>query len=80
MPNKDFIFEVTGNIHSEFPIDMLRYDACWPATEIDAGIIQETFHNRAERADKPQVRLRSNQEPTPARWESFTWKIFRFID
>ena len=28
------IFEVQGR--GEFPLDMLRYDLCWPATEGDA--------------------------------------------
>lgn len=27
----------------EFPLDMLRYDSCSPATEEDSGIIRSTF-------------------------------------
>jgi hypothetical protein len=34
-------FFVQGQGH--FPIDMLRYDACFPASEHDSALIYETF-------------------------------------
>jgi hypothetical protein len=72
-----------------FPVDMLRYDACWPATSEDAVQLGEScsFTRRMNRKDnevtndntkrKRQVKLYTNAQnrPTVGRWESFGWKV-----
>lgn len=63
-----------------FPVDMLRYDACYPLTSHDAvqmaAMIQ--FPRRADSKDRPrQVTLRTHAygRPTVGRWESFGWHV-----
>lgn len=58
-------FRVEGA--GDFPLDMLRYDRCFPA----AGVDVETI--RADGARR--VTLLSDRHPTPARWDSFGWRV-----
>ena len=71
-----------------FPVDMLRYDACWPATSEDAVQLAESlaFRRRKDAGTqagilegkrKRQVKLYTNAQnrPTVGRWESFGWKV-----
>lgn len=62
-------FQVRGS--GEFPLDMLRYDACWPATEMDSATASD--HERDRR--RVNLRTASPNSPTPERWESFGWKV-----
>jgi hypothetical protein len=57
-----------------FPIDMLRYDACWPASSEDAAKIEWGFTDTGNRKQR-SVRLRSYREPTIDRWSSFCWSV-----
>lgn len=65
----EFVVEGTG----DFPFDMLRYDSCWPRTEVDSGNIERSF--RARGMTRWEVRLKGLRMPTEARWESFGWKV-----
>lgn len=60
----------TGN----FPVDMLRYDACWPAKTSDAIEIATSFDRHNNMEDR-LVTIGSHKEPTPDRWKSFGWII-----
>ena len=67
-------FEVAGGRGSQFPLDMLRYDQCYPDTEHDSARIEYTLD-----ASHP-IRLRRTVDnkkrmPTEARWKSFGWKV-----
>lgn len=60
----------------EFPLDMLRYDTCWPSCSRDVDAM--THHRPGEHR---QVRL-STYTPrkrdlftTPERWRSFGWPV-----
>ena len=66
------IFTVKG--YGPFPIDMLRYDRCWPASEEDAAQAQ---YPGSDGATVRLVAHESNRhwQPTRARWESFGWKV-----
>lgn len=59
--------EVEGR--GPFPIDMLRYDQCWPKTEIDSGKITRTFQRSG--VFTWTIRLKGTRPPTIDRWESF---------
>lgn len=61
-----------------FPIDMLRYDACTPATEEDSHTIERTLSHENEGA--VEVTLRFRTLPTVARWASFGWTVVAVID
>ena len=53
------------------PYDMLRYDRCWPAGAYDVQVMQAM-----EPGDREYVlTLRSDREPTVARWQSFLWRV-----
>ena len=74
-------FKITVCGSGVFPIDMLRYDSCWPATEQDSSKIVENYYE----GDKCKLRsvdlLTDNHrhwKPTDGRWQSFTWKVEKF--
>jgi Transketolase, N-terminal subunit len=70
-----------------FPLDMLRYDSCWPAGPDDVSNIDRALnqYDGTERIVPPggfEVRLCRAQEfaypnsaPTIGRWRSFGWVI-----
>jgi hypothetical protein len=66
--------EVTGPC--PFPVDMLRYDGCWPAEERDSNTIARTLNPMEDNWNVPYtVRLVKFDTAKPtwgtARWESF---------
>lgn len=73
-----FLFDVTGN--SEFPMDMLRYDQCYPHTSDDASQITASFHDRkgpykVTLVVASEFKGGSHVPITPARWSSFLWSV-----
>lgn len=71
-PKGLFEFTVTGR--GLFPVDMLRYDACWPADGESAAAMLDRpgeYNPREPRA----IRLQSHSEPTRERWASFMWSV-----
>lgn len=70
---------VTGR--GRFPLDMLRYDSCFPASESDAYKIEATYEEYSKwsiRIAKPTrnlVVVGGKDDFTIARWESFGCKI-----
>lgn len=64
------VFTVEG--FGEFPLDMLRYDCCYPDKPSDAEAMSTTpFSGRRK------VTLVSNwpSAPTQGRWQSFSWPV-----
>lgn len=61
----------------EFPLDMLRYDRAFPATEADTAAMLDVANRR-------EVRLvmvsEGNPFPTMARWDSFMWDVMGVDD
>lgn len=66
-----FIYDFTVEGRGDFPCDMLRYDECFPVDAASAMEIQSAVSERV------RVKLRTMKVggPTPARWESFRWKV-----
>lgn len=61
----------------DFPVDMLRYDACFPATEHMSHVIQNRIDCRHV------IVARYTGQPgnwTPLRWRSFTWTFLDTYD
>lgn len=65
-----------------FPIDMLRYDNCVPASEQDANIIRATLDPSDERSRAGTTVKLTMFKPdgnpacaTKGRWESFGWGV-----
>lgn len=73
--SKHFRFTVEGALN--FPLDMLRYDRCWPASQDDVVRMSEAvnvgFVERTERRFK--ITLHGIDEPTLERWISFGWHV-----
>jgi len=69
-------FTVKG-INTPFPIDMLRFDECWPAQVEDSGRLANTFGFRHGRRVRWELTLLSNRNdvPTTERWNSFAIEV-----
>jgi hypothetical protein len=70
-------FTVTG--FGQFPIDMLRHDRCFPATESESGKIANSFYAHSGGMTwSVQLKMHGSTKatcPTVARWESFCCKV-----
>ena len=57
-----------------FPVDMLRYEQAYPASEADAG--QADFHDdQLPRRRRVRVCAHYAGAPSRERWQSFNWKV-----
>jgi hypothetical protein len=75
---KHYKFKVTGT--GTFPIDMLRYDRCFPHTAEDVGRIIADPYDLNTLKKKREVEMLMPVEdktrmPTSPRWESFGWTV-----
>jgi hypothetical protein len=64
-------FKVTGTGH--FPIDMLRYDSCFPANPHDVPEIADCGERRT--VELKRWVYGKDVLPTAARWASFSWTV-----
>ncbi len=72
-------FVVTGML--SFPVDMLRYDGCYPSRGEDAGAIESTFDPHRKRTQFHVQLTQIHQGKIPSithdRWASFLWGVNR---
>ena len=73
MKINNYYAKITGRGY--FPIDMLRRDSCSPASEVDSGVISETFKKHTNWTVFVKCRTESKTPWTVGRWESFGCKI-----
>lgn len=69
-------FTVVGR--GAFPLDMLRYDACWPARGEDVTAILASAKSGRTPCMQEQrtVRLATDKQPvSEGRWFSFGWTV-----
>ena len=61
----------------QFPIDMLRYDRCFPDSERDSGLIILSLTDMRNPVNVKIGRyvIVKGDKPTVSRWESFGCKI-----
>lgn len=66
-----YAFTVEGR--GQFPLDMLRYDACYPA---DSDTVSQ-IDAEDEPGKRRRVRLLTSRDtpPTSDRWSSFGWRV-----
>ena len=78
---KRYQFTVTPKHNiTQFPMDMLRYDRCYPLTERDAQEIERcsTITATAWTRREIKIKLQSNdRSPTADRWDSRGWRVTR---
>ena len=68
-----FIVAGTG----PFPVDMLRFDQCWPQSGADAAAIALDTRDMHARESRRCVTLCTGRRfgATIRRWESFGWRV-----
>lgn len=68
-----YAHEATVEVRGPFPVDMLRYDSCYPASGEDANAIAHSFARRPREPYRVVVRALSQSKThwTWARWASF---------
>lgn len=79
MSNYFVVAKVTGTSH--FPTDMLRYDTCFPASQI-AVLNMSYLPNKPERTVEVAKIMLGNKPDkdtgggfSPGRWQSFGWSL-----
>jgi hypothetical protein len=74
-PVRFVLFTVEGR--GEFPLDMLRYDAAWPASERDALTAQDREARGVRQVTLRTIMHKGSRRPTinVARWHSFGWAL-----
>lgn len=73
-----FYFTVCGS--GDFPVDMLRYDACWPYNGEDSAAIQPIAYAGKKELRSVVLETNNPNAPTIARWNSFTWYAVHGVD
>lgn len=70
-------FTVEGWSNRGFPLDMLRYDTCWPKRQVDGGAITALLAGQSDRgrSERCRIELTGLVDPTFHRWESFGWTV-----
>ena len=76
-----YIRSFVVNGRGAFPVDMLRYDHCYPETSAD---VDRAFCEKGERIVRLVTRCSGKHEagllPTEGRWRSFTWPVISKSD
>lgn len=71
--------EPEGGFAFSFPIDMLRYDCCYPRNGEDSARIISATSPILNRRGKVRVSVMTvankGWKPTVARWRSFGWRV-----
>jgi hypothetical protein len=80
----DKLYEATFRVRGsgEFPFDMLRYDCCYPINETEARRMSwaecDSSEVRTVELRRKACKLRCDAENiTPARWQSFGWRVLQ---
>jgi len=75
---KRYQFTVTPKHNdNQFPMDMLRYDRCYPLTERDAREIERSTELTESRREIVIMLQSNDRSPTADRWDSRGWKVTR---
>ena len=79
-----FTVMMKKKIFLNFPVDMLRYDNCWPSTSEDSVKISWTLQNNLQTMEDNEISFMlgrgielytDNRSLTAKRWESFGWEV-----
>jgi len=71
MTKQTFIVEGGGY----FPLDMLRYDMCYPYSQEDAAAIDSSEFKPIRQVKLARIVRNKNIRPTEDRWSSFGWTV-----
>lgn len=74
MKRKRQTFTVEGQL--PFPLDMLRYDSCFPKTQNDVQTIESnSFQSGAKVRVELERYITGKDLPTSGRWQSMGWNV-----
>ena len=73
-------FKVRMRQRFKFPVDMLRYDHCWPASEQDSVAMTTAVKSSKDWvemyvAENIHFIVLNGHGCTPERWQSFGWEV-----
>lgn len=69
-----YVHKITVEGAGQFPIDMLRYDQAFPASEADSAIISQQADQRVVNLERISgVNIPAGA--TLGRWASFGWRV-----
>lgn len=69
-----FVFTVEGS--GQFPFDMLRYDCCYPYSEVyDSNTMAAEYYGQRLARRRVTLVTTAEHSPTPGRWQSFMWRV-----
>ena len=73
------LFRITVSGVGRFPLDMLRYDGCYPETGADVSALDRSLSAGFEPSEVKLLHLDDNKKwvPTEGRWQSFLWKVIK---
>jgi len=66
-------FTVTGR--GQFPVDMLRFDCCFPADPSAVAVITQGYNEKRVTVQLCAYLRAGDIAPTPERWASFGWAV-----
>ncbi len=69
-----YLYVVRGS--GSLPLDMLRYDECWPR---NSGAVDAIQVDGEDKFTIRNVELRGVREPTKDRWGSFGWTVLERV-
>jgi hypothetical protein len=75
-----FQVEPASLLVGPFPLDMLRYDHCYPADSDDVARIHRSVDRRPNEPETGRITLHQRHpskvhQLTPGRWASFGWVV-----
>ena len=68
--------EATVEVKGAFPVDMLRYDRCYPASEEDAKAIARSLARPGREPCRVTVKALS---PSREHWKKARWRSFGVV-
>ena len=81
MARKVFVHRLIVSGSGQFPVDMLRYDSCYPA-DTESAVAMISDHRDQNYLDMRDIELTSLSEkgwtPTVGRWNSFGWSVVNY--
>lgn len=70
------VFVVADTSNIPFPLDMLRYDACYPMLSAEIELLDNPRPNKKQRfVTLAHNAPRKGWKPTHKRWASFGWEV-----
>lgn len=71
------VFKIIVRGHSQFPVDLLRRELCWPHTPSDSISIIESLRNIADYSATYTITLTGLKLPVIMLWRECGWYVVK---